>query len=508
MILSTGPGNPQVSDALGTPTLDGLVREHARLAPDRLAVIDAPDRPLWSDGAPRRLSWAQLEAAVAGVARRLAELGLSADTPVAIQGPNATDTLLAILAALRAGLIPIVLPAGWRRREVAAAVERTGVRAILTVTRAGPVLPADQLRYVAAEAFGIRFVCSFGAEVPDGVISLEECLTGAVSDFDTPWRGGEPADHLALVSWDCSAAGFFPVARSHAEVLASAVPEPLPGEATLLSSYSPCGLAAWATTLAPWLLAGASLVLHQGFDATVLGVQLDRHAVTHLVLPDIVAEAVLAELTLPAGLDLLQIVRRPDLPVTAATRADVHLRTAIVLGELAVFEPRTGNRGELLLGSGSIETRLGASGLLEVRGPMVPRAGFGSRQRPPYPVDDDGWVGTGFPAGLEGGRLAMTGPRADVVSIGGHAMALADVDALYADAPGAQAVNAVALPSPILGQQLGLSAMPDPDSRLSASSLVLHAEENGASPLAMSADVELGDRRAPPPEANRLAGAA
>jgi acyl-CoA synthetase (AMP-forming)/AMP-acid ligase II len=151
------------------------------------------------------------------------------------------------------------------------------------------------------------------------------------------------------------------------------------------------------------------------------------------------------------------------------------------------------------------ETGVSATGVLAMRGAMVPRTAYpGPQGNAVYPVDADGWVSTGFPASVEAGLLRLMGPRADIVSIGGHSMSLAAIDALYSDVPDAVAVTAVGKDDPVLGERLLLEAVPRPGGDLTAGSLAAHAEAKGASPLAQPGEAAVGDRR----KGNRLAGAA
>ena len=122
---------PAARPGAGRVSFDHLIQHNARRSPEAPALFDAPDRPLWTEGSPRRLSWAQVDLVTSAVAARLASLGLGADAVVAIQGPSSVDTLLAILGCQRANLVPALLPAGWRNAEAAVAIERVGARAIL-----------------------------------------------------------------------------------------------------------------------------------------------------------------------------------------------------------------------------------------------------------------------------------------------------------------------------------------------------------------------------------------
>ena len=61
MILTRAFNAPE-SNGLGEDvTIDALLRRHAVKNPDGRAVIDPADRPVFTDGRPRRLSWSELD---------------------------------------------------------------------------------------------------------------------------------------------------------------------------------------------------------------------------------------------------------------------------------------------------------------------------------------------------------------------------------------------------------------------------------------------------------------
>lgn len=510
MILS----KTQRADA-GRTTLGELLARNARQAGDRPSLFDAPDRPLWTDGAPRRLSWAQLDHAASAVAARMGALGLSRGAVVGIQGPNSSDTLIAILGCLRADLIPAMLPIGWRNAEVASALEAVGARAIVAATRSGPEQPLLRLLHVAADNFAIRFVCTFGHEVPDGVVPLEDCVSSPGGAAPVPSEAaGNPAEHIAVITWDCGARGFFPVARSHNECLAAAA---MAGTAEgeeggcLLSTLSPATFAGLATGLVPWLAGGGSLALHQGFDNTVFGVQIERHSVSQVVLPSLVWAAARREGVLPETCAAVTVNRRPDL---AAEMPGPNVRELAALGEVVLLPLAVGGSGERCVALGAVaqaqagiaaETAIDDRQTLAVRGSHVPQAAFPTKEDGAgLTIAADGWVSTGFPVSLAGGQLRFEGPRNDLVMIGGHGLALGTAETIYADVPGAISVNVSAVADPILGQRLQIEAMPQPGAELSAVSLIMHAEQKAVSPLAMTAEASVGERR----RRSRLSGAA
>jgi non-ribosomal peptide synthetase component E (peptide arylation enzyme) len=66
------------------PTLDELFRRAGVRSPDALALCDQPDRGQFTDGAPRRLTYADADRAISALAAKLHALGLKTDAVVAI----------------------------------------------------------------------------------------------------------------------------------------------------------------------------------------------------------------------------------------------------------------------------------------------------------------------------------------------------------------------------------------------------------------------------------------
>src|SRR3954452_10188281 len=217
VILEDALGDRSARDANDLPavkaTLDDLFRRAAAARPDALALIDPPDRATFTDGPARRLTYAQANRAISALAARLRGFGLPTDSVVAIQLANTVESVIALLAVMRAGLIAAPLPMLWRHADAAAALSRVAARALIGCQRIGDMVHGDLAMHIAAETFTIRFLCGFGEHLPDGVMSVDDIFTMN----DTPpalERHGDPSDHVALVTFDITADGIIPVARS------------------------------------------------------------------------------------------------------------------------------------------------------------------------------------------------------------------------------------------------------------------------------------------------------
>ncbi len=162
---------------------------------------------------------------VSAIAGRLRRMGLRTDAIVGIQVANTVESVLTLLGVLRAGLIAMPLPLLWRRADAVAALNRVGVSALIVSGRVAGFDHYELAMQIAAEVFPVRFVCGYGADAPDGIISFDDLFTARTLD-PLPTLEEEraaapgPAAHLAVITWDVCADGLVPVARSHAELIA------------------------------------------------------------------------------------------------------------------------------------------------------------------------------------------------------------------------------------------------------------------------------------------------
>ena len=88
-------------------TLDELFRRAGVQSADALALIDPPNRQDFTGHVPRHLTYAQADRAISALAAKLCRLGLQTDTVVAIQLPNTVESVITLLAVLRAGMIAV-----------------------------------------------------------------------------------------------------------------------------------------------------------------------------------------------------------------------------------------------------------------------------------------------------------------------------------------------------------------------------------------------------------------
>jgi hypothetical protein len=427
----------------GGATLDDVFRRAAAARPDALALIDPPDRESFTDGAPRRLTWAEADRVVSAIANLLQSLALPPGTIVALQLPNVVESVLTFLGVLRAGLIAAPLPLLWRQAEACAALGRVSARVLVSCRRVGELDHAELAMHVAAETFAIRFVCAFGDPVPDGIIPLDEVFGAALPAPPPPLdRNDDPAGRIAVVTFDITAGGLIPVARSHRELVAageavSATAGLAPGT-TLLGTLMTASFAGLGSTIVPWLLSGSTLQLHQPFDpAAVIASPWDAAVLPGPLLPRLAEAGLLGA----RPKTLLALWRAPErMRVGAPWRGEARVVDIPVFGEvglLALARENGGAPAELPAPASAapagLELTRGASGTLCARGPMVPAHPCppGSPRGPQFnlAIRPDGVVDTHFPCHIDGetGRLVLDGPPNGIVSVGGYRFAVRDL---------------------------------------------------------------------------------
>jgi hypothetical protein len=465
---SESGGRPAAPGNAGA-TLDDLFRRTLAAQPDRLALADPPDRASFTDSAPRSLTWAEADRVVSAIANLLRSLGLPPGAIVAVQLPNVVESVLALMGVLRAGLIAAPLPLLWRQAEACAALGRVSARALISCRRVGEANHADVAMHVAAETFAIRFVCAFGNPVPDGIIPLDEVFDEGLPAAAPPplARSENGAAQIAAVTFDMTADGLVPVARSHGELIAAgeavAAAADLPLGATLLGTLLTSSFAGLATTVVPWLLSGGTLRLHQPFEPTAVWKQpWDAAVLPGPLLPRLAEAGLIGE---PAGKTVLAVWRAPERMRAAAPLRAGRIVDVPVFGELGLFALPRGSEGaaaELPACSspsaGGLDLMRNGSGTLCLRGPMVPAHPCppGGPRGPQFNVaiGADGFVDTRFPCHVDraSGRLVLDGPPAGIVSVGGYRFAVRDLQDVIApiDPDGAVA----ALPDALAGHRI------------------------------------------------------
>jgi non-ribosomal peptide synthetase component E (peptide arylation enzyme) len=479
MILNDARGKSSAFG--GGVTLDDLFRRAAVRVPDTIALVDPLDRATVTGGAPRRLTFAQADHCIDELAERFRSIGLATDAIVGLQTANIVDGVLALLAVLRAGLVAMPMPLLWRRADAVHALGRVGATALIVSGRIGDTDHYDLALQIASEVFSVRHVCGFGDNAPDGVIALDDLTVAERLDHAAAPARVIPAGrgaHVAVVTWDVTAAGPLPVARSHAELIAGGLAVQLEGQlgrhAKIHATLTLSSFAGLATALVPWLLSGGTLVLHHPFDPEGFKAQAQAMACDTAIVPGPMV-AQLAQAGLLSSEDGLKRVvgvwRAPERLSRALSWRDpsVALIDVQVFGETGLIAaargadgkpaaipvgplraPRSG-RNALMVG----EAAATRAGTLALRGTMVATRPFppgAERGELPFvQAGADGFVDTGYACRLDrDATLTVKAPPAGLVGVGGYRFVMQDLQ----DRAVASGATLAVLPDALTGARL------------------------------------------------------
>ncbi|MBN8957578.1 MAG: acyl--CoA ligase [Rhizobiales bacterium] len=467
----SGPGTDTRNDAgMDGVRLDAIFRRNAARRPDALALIDPPNREAFTDGAPRKLTYADAERAVARLALMLRRLGLPPRAVVALQLPNTVEAVIALLAVLRAGFVAAPLPLLWRRAEGAVAMTQVSARALITCGRIGETDHGAIALQIAADTFSVRYVCGFGT-ASDGVVPLDDIFSQADEESEDAENSSSQDAAIAVVTFDTATGSA--AARGHTALLVGGLTTVLEADlsrnARIINTMLPSSFATLATAVVPWILTGGTLALHHPFDPAALAEQI-REGADAVVVP----APLVAQFGSPFdAARLIAIWRDPQrCAQDAPSPHGAALVDVLAFGEAGIIAARRSEDGRpARFASGPRYAPHGASdapmvlqitrtarGTLALSGPMLP---VPLPETGVDPTENAGPQDTGYPCHIDpaNGALTITGTPAGVVNVGGYCFVMSALHETMARVDAGSML--AALPDPLAGQKLA-GAVGDP----------------------------------------------
>lgn len=420
------------------PSLDDLFRRSVARRPDAEALIDPQDKLRVTGSEPLRLTYAQASCAIANLAAHFAAVPLPAGSTVAIQLPNTAEMFLAVLAAMRAGLNVALIPLLWRKADLTDALNRIGARAIVTMSRIDGVDYTAHAMQAAVDAFSVRHIGAFGADVPDGLVALDEIMFGGDADTRLSSRDTQRA---SFITFDMTARGLLVVPRTQVQLIANGLGLTmgldLPAGPRIMSAIMPSSAAGFCLSGVAWLISGGTLLLHHPFDEGVLLRALADEACTDFIAPAALALRLGDNPEFSAASELGHVVglwRNPDQALGSSVwtgRQGFH--DVMAFGE-AGFVPtlrdETGAATPITMTAGSASASVGEiimtpAGTLGLRGPAVPSLAYadgGDGGRAASAPNSQDHIDTGFAARHDPatGTVYLTAPPAGLIGVGGY----------------------------------------------------------------------------------------
>ncbi|HPD93845.1 MAG: acyl--CoA ligase [Rhodobacter sp.] len=264
----------------GEVTLPAMFAETAARVPDRLALVDAPNRAEVFEGAPRRLTYAQMRAEVDRLAGVLQAQGVGPGALVATQLPNIVETVILYLALSRIGAVLSPISIAYRSAELRDLAQVAAFDAYISVaTLKGQPYYAER---IDALPDGVRRF-GLGDGLPAGVVSLDTATAAA------PGAVPLDADDLFAVFWTSGTEGVpKAVPKTHNNMMSSSLGAwrllDLPDGANVLAPFPFVNAAAVGGLMMCWMRTAGALILHHPFDVGVFLDQLKSEDVAYTMV--------------------------------------------------------------------------------------------------------------------------------------------------------------------------------------------------------------------------------
>ncbi|MCX4092264.1 class I adenylate-forming enzyme family protein [Nocardia sp. alder85J] len=490
------PGAPfetAVEDVLGVPT-PVLVRRRRSLQEllDQAVVWGDRDYLVTADS---RMSFAQYEAAVAALARALAQRhGVGKGDRVGILAANTPEWIVTFGAAQALGAVAVGYNAWWAVQEIAYGLGHTTPKVVV----------ADAKRAVAlAEA---------GAAVP--VLTMETDLPQLIVDHPGP-RPRTPVaeDDPAVILYTSGTTGrpkgvvatqrnLLAIADYHRfmdAILAGVAGQPFiePSDKRYLLTSPLFHIASLHNLAIPRLATGAAVVIHSGgFDVDRVLCLVQRERVTHWGAVPTMAHRMLQhdlsryDLSSLAGFSLNTAPSsasfhrrlRERLPVAQVALAVSYGLTeagsAATVATAMDLAEHPDTVGRAVFGA-EVEIRDaegrpvpdGQEGEICVRGAYVMLGYWQDEVATAAAIDGERWLRTGDFGHLENGCLFMAGRRSDLILRGGENVYPAEIEGVLDDHPAVVESAVIGVPDEDLGQLVAAVAVVDDPAAVDEASL-------------------------------------
>jgi HIP---CoA ligase len=443
-----------------------------------------------------RLSYAELEERVAGVAGALMEAGIEAGDRVALWAPNGGEWMLAALGALSAGGVLVPVSTRFTGPEALDVIVRSGARALFV---AGNFLGVDRLGALMAAA---------GAPDAAGGLDRLTLVVRVPEEWDRFLQAGSlalarrqaatvrPGDLSDIMFTSGTTGRSKGAMTSHERSLAVARAWVSCGEVTRRDRYLVANpffhTFGYKAGILACLVSGATLVPQPVFDAGEAMRLVAAERITVLPGAPTIYQMILDHPS-RGSFDLsslrLAVTGAADVPVALIERMRRELTFETVLTAYGLTEAvvatmcRPGDAPEVVSctsgrAAAGFEVRIGPSEEILLRGPNMMLGYLDDPEATAAAIDAQGWLHTGDAGRLDGaGNLTITGRLKDMYICGGFNVYPAEVEQVLARLDGVADSAVVGMPDARLGEVGKAFVVPRPGFALSSEDVLAFCRE-------------------------------
>ena len=302
----------------GESRITDLFSRNVARHPEWTALVDAPNRPSFTDGAPRRLTHRELAEQTDLMACRLLSLGIAKDDILVVQLPNIAELVITFLAAWKIGAIVSPVAVQFREHKLGHILKRLRPRAFVTCSKFKG-FDAAQLAEGCRGELGYD-VLVWGDRVDGAHVSLDRALREAPPDDGSAVaaleahlrRAPVSADDAATICWTSGTEGVpkgVPRSHNHWIAIGHGTHDAIavrPGE-VLLNPFPMVNMASIGGLFMSWVQSAGRLVLHHPLDLGVFLRQIAEEGVQHTVAPPALLNMILRDEKLRATVDFASL---------------------------------------------------------------------------------------------------------------------------------------------------------------------------------------------------------
>jgi acyl-CoA synthetase (AMP-forming)/AMP-acid ligase II len=487
----------------GDKTLADLFFAQADAHPDRLALVDAPNRADFAFGEPQRLTWGDLRGEVERMAGALVAAGIGKDDVIAIQLPNISEFVALYFAAASVGAIVSPIAVQYRSHELSAIIDIVSPKAFVCATR---VKGADHVGIVRSLLAGAMLM-TVGPDAPAGALDLSRAQGDPAALAAHRVAHPVDADDVFTICWTSGTTGVpkgVPRSHNHWVGIAPAtyVTAGLQDGDVMLNPFPLINMASIGGITMSWLRVGGTMVLHHPFDPQVYLRQIATERPAFTIAPPAVLNMLLQNEALLASVDLssLRAIASGSAPLAPAMVQGFQERLGLpvinVFGsnegmslatgpddvpdpvERASYFPNGLNIAPFYAQDRkpNLELRLvppqggdpivaeELPGELQIRGPTLFEGYWRAPEQTAAAFSEDGFFKTGdlFQYEQDGRFLRFVGRCKDLIIRGGVNISPEEIDQLLGGHPRLAEACVFSLPDPVMGERVGLAAVPRP----------------------------------------------
>ena len=497
-------------------TLIGRFIEDSEKNPERIAIIDAPNKHDLVGLDPERISYGELRKRVDRLASFFMDIGVKKDDIISIQLPNINELLTTYLAAWRIGAAISPVPMQWRSHELGYVFKLTGSNVFVSTT----FRDFDH----CAMAEGIRKEKGH----PEKVINLGQVRTAMttheISDELDDRTAALDANDISTIQWTSGTEKdpkACPMSHNNWGFLRYFFDSRHPGgilkDGYIIMNPAPLvNMTGIGVGVVPWLIVAGTMVLHHPFDPTMYFRQLIQEKVNFTLAVPAVAVAMLKHPDVdkfdlssvklftqgssqPSPWTFLEFKKRwgiESINVWGQNEGTGLFSTSEVIPDLEsranTFPwPRVENHSKIPFfkaietkvvdtESGKEATKPGEVGELCFKSPLTIPGYYNDAALNKKAFDTEGFFRTGDLFRIvDDKRIAFFDRAKDIIIRGGFNISSAEIEDIIKKNPRILDVAAIGIPDERLGERVCVYVVPREGSTVALPDIVKIMEENG-----------------------------